>query len=199
MRPGTQTAFRDVTLSFALVLAVIFLLPHLPKKSELDAETKSPGTITGEILWPQEMPVDVDLWFRGPDGVNVGYNNLGGPLANLLRDDLGHVWDLLPINYEIIATRGAPPGEYQFSIYYFRGDISPVPVEFVVTKKTSPSDTTVLFRKTAQLKFMTQEITLVRFELNAKGELIYESVNEIHRPIARARILGGPDYNEGTP
>ncbi len=188
MRPSTQTTFRDVTLSLALVFAVVFLLPHRPQEAaKAEAEDKSPGMVTGEIVWPEGMNVDVDLWFRGPDGVAVGYNNLGGPMANLLRDDLGNVWDLLPINHEIIATRGMPPGEYQFNVHYYRGDVSPVPVLFVATKK-GPKDSgrQEIVSKKVELKFMTQEITVVRFVLDKDGGIVVGSVNNIHREIARA-------------
>ena len=196
MRPGTQTAFRDVTLSFALVMAVVFLLPHLPKHAERDTDARPPGTIMGEIVWPEGMNVDVDLWFRGPDGVAVGYNNLGSPTANLLRDDLGGLFDFLPINHEIIATRGAPPGEYQFSVHYFRGDISPVPVQFVVTKRRAAGPAAVILQKRVELKFMTQEITVVRFSLDVAGDVVIGSMNEIHRPIAR---VGGSGSGETSP
>ena len=157
-----------------------------------EAEAKSPGMVTGEIVWPEGMNVDIDLWFRGPDGVAVGYNNLGGPIANLLRDDLGRPWDLLPINYEIIATRGMPPGEYQFNVHYFRGDVSPVPVSFVVTKQGpgDPERKTVVSR-TVELKFMTQEITVVRFVLDKDGGVVVGSVGSVHKPIARIGGDGG--------
>ena len=187
MRPSTQTTFRDVTLSLALVFAVVFLLPHRPQDAEkTEAEAKSPGMVTGEIVWPEGMEVDVDLWFRGPDGVAVGYNNLGGPIANLLRDDLGRNWDLLPINHEIIATRGMPPGEYQFNVHYYRGDVSPVPVTFVAMKK-GPKDAarTEVARRKVELRFMTQEITVVRFTLDRDGGVVVGSVGSIHRPIVR--------------
>ena len=198
MRPGTQTAFRDVTLSFALVMAVVFLLPHLPKQAERERDTRNPGAVTGQITWPDGMAVDVDLWFRGPDGVAVGYNNLGGPIANLLRDDLGSVWDFLRINHEIIATRGAPPGEYQFNIYYFRGDIAPVPVRFEVRKQTGNEPATVLYQRTVDLKFMTQEITMVRFSLDTGGWVVPNSLNQVHRPIATIGVgSGAPGH--GTP
>ena len=187
MRPSTQTTFRDVTLSLALVFAVVFLLPHRPEDAaKTEAEAKSPGTVVGEIVWPEGMEVDIDLWFRGPDGVSVGFNNPGGPVANLLRDDLGRRWDFLPLNHEIIATRGAPPGEYQFSVYYYRGDISPVEVKFVVSKVGRGRNREVVQQKTVKMEFMTQEITLVRFVLDRNGEGVIGARNEVHRAIARA-------------
>ena len=187
MRPSTQTTFRDVTLSLALVFAVVFLLPHRPEEAKkTESETRSPGTVTGEIVWPDDMNVDIDLWFRGPDGVAVGFNNLGSPTANLLRDDLGRSWDFLPINHEIIATRGAPPGEYQFNVHYYRGDVSPVPVLFTVTKR-GPHEYArqEIVSKRVELKFMTQEITVVRFMLDKNGNVVVGSVGNIHRPIAK--------------
>lgn len=186
MRPGTSTTFRDVTLSFALVMAVVFLLPHLPERAKVENDAKSPGTVVGEITWPEGMEVDIDLWFRGPDGVNVGYNNPGSPTANLLRDDLGRAWDFLPINHEIIATRGAPPGEYQFNVYYYRGDISPVEVKFEATKINALGVREKIAAKTVNMRFMTQEITLIRFVLDKNGDVVIGSRNDVHRVIARA-------------
>ena len=71
-----------------------------------------------------------------------------------------------------------------------------MPVKFEVRKQTGNEPATVLYQRTAELRFMTQEITMVRFSLDAGGWIVPSSLNQVHRPIATIGV--GPS-GHGTP
>ena len=85
------TVFRDVLMLalIGFVAMVIMLLPHLSRKKDEAKEAPTPGNVVVELHWPDELPVDVDLWVQAPGDVPVGFWNQGSRYFNLLRDDLG--------------------------------------------------------------------------------------------------------------
>ena len=88
---SSGTVFRDVLMLalIGFVAMVIMLLPHISKPQEETSEHTPPGNVVIEMHWPDELPVDVDLWVQGPNDVPVGFWNQGSQYFNLLRDDLG--------------------------------------------------------------------------------------------------------------
>ena len=62
------TVFRDVLMLalIGFVAMVVMLLPHLSKNKEETEEHRSPGNVVVEIHWPDDLPVDVDLWVQAP-------------------------------------------------------------------------------------------------------------------------------------
>ena len=188
-----NTVFRDViTLALCgFVAIVVLLLPHLnpPVKAAATESIAAPGNVIVEARWPDDMDTDVDLWVQAPGDVPVGYSNKGGLIFNLLRDDLGKFGDATEVNYEVSYSRGVPPGEYTVNVHLYRNPENryPVPVTVVVSTKTGPdaSARQILSTK-VELRREGEELTALRFQLNASGGLVADSVNHVFRPLRSA-------------
>jgi hypothetical protein len=131
------TVFRDVLMLalIGFVAMVIMLLPHISKTHEETEEHRPPGNVVVEMHWPDELPVDVDLWVKAPNDVPVGFWNQGSQYFNLLRDDLGMEGDASSRNYEVSYSRGIIPGEYVVNVHMY-GKVPAgvvVPVRIVVS------------------------------------------------------------------
>ena len=61
---SSATLFRDVImLALAgFVTLVMLLLPHINPKAIAEDTAKSPGNMTVELRWPDDINADVDLW-----------------------------------------------------------------------------------------------------------------------------------------
>ncbi len=185
------TVFRDVILLalIGFVAMVIMLLPHVrPVKTKTD-EHRAPGNVIVEMQWPNDLPVDVDLWVKAPREVPVGYWNQGGQTFTLRRDDLGIEGDATDRNYEVSYSRGIPPGEYIVNVHMYgplsRGDT--VPVSIVVSVKKWLEDTRQLLATTVKLERHGQEETAFRFRLTSEGDLVEGSVSTLRRPLITGR------------
>ena len=121
---SSGTVFRDVLMLalIGFVAMVIMLLPHISKTQDETDEHTPPGNVVIEMHWPDELPVDVDLWVQAPNDVPVGFWNQGSQYFNLLRDDLGKTLDLSSINHESAYSRGVAPGEYIINAHLYRSD-----------------------------------------------------------------------------
>jgi hypothetical protein len=183
------TVFRDVImLALAgFVAMVILLLPHLnPKGEDAQASTEPPGNVIVEVRWPDELDTDVDLWVEAPGDIPVGYSNKGGAIFNLLRDDLGRKADATDLNYEVSYSRGIAPGEYTINVHLYRNSarVLPVPVTVVTSIKTSPSERArQLLASKVELGREGQELTVYRFRLSERGDLVPGSVHSLQRDL----------------
>ena len=187
---ATSTVFRDV-LMLALVgfvAMVIMLLPHLTKAKREDREHFAPGNVIVEIHWPNEMPVDVDLWVQAPGDSPVGFYNPDGHFFNLLRDDLGSEGDASAQNYEVSYSRGLAAGEYTVNVHMYgalpAGMI--VPVKVVVSVREKYEDLRQILETEVTLKRHNQEETAFRFQLTGQGSLVPDSVTTLRRKIVTA-------------
>ena len=187
---ATGTVFRDVLMLtlVGFVAMVIMLLPHVKKAEERSAEHRSPGNVVVEIHWPNDLPVDVDLWVQAPDDVAVGFFNQGSRFFNLLRDDLGMEGDATEQNYEVSYSRGIPAGEYTVNVHMY-GAVpagTGVPVRVVVSVRQLYDDLRQILETKVTLKRRNQEETAFRFKLTSTGELIEGSVNTLRRRLVTA-------------
>lgn len=185
----TGTVFRD-TIMLALagfVALVILMLPHLnPKAAKTAENTEPPGNVIIEARWPNEIDTDVDLWVQAPGDIPVGYSNKGGAVFNLLRDDLGQRADATKMNYEVSYSRGVSPGEYTINVHLYRNiaRVTPIPVTIVASvKKTVQESARQLLATKVELRREGQELTVFRFRLDERGDLVPGSVNSLQRPI----------------
>jgi hypothetical protein len=185
----TGTVFRD-TIMLALagfVALVILMLPYLnPKQTKSAENTEPPGNVIIEARWPDDLDSDVDLWVQAPGDVPVGYSNKGGVIFNLLRDDLGHRADATQMNYEVTYSRGIPPGEYTVNLHLYRNvaRVSPIPVTIVASVKRSVQESArQLLATHIDLTREGQELTVFRFNLDEKGNLVPGSVTSLQRPL----------------
>lgn len=186
------TVFRDVILLALLgfVAIVILMLPHLNPPTVAREAVQPPGNVVVEVRWPDEIDADVDLWVEAPGDVPVGYSNKGGRIFNLLRDDLGHTGDASGLNYEVAFTRGTPAGAYTVNLHLYRNSSGLLPVAAVVAvsvKSESDRPLRPIARERAELVRVGQELTAVRFSLDASGRLVPGSVHRLERPLRSAQ------------
>ncbi len=190
----TGTVFRD-TIMLALagfVALVILMLPYLnPEQTKTAENTEPPGNVIVEVRWPDELDTDIDLWVQAPVYVPVGYSNKGGVVFNLLRDDLGRRADATKMNYEVTYSRGLPPGEYVVNLHLYRNmsHKSPIRVTVVASvKKSAQESARQLVASEVNLRREGQELTVFRFRLNERGDLVPGSVNSLNRPLRSAKV-----------
>ena len=180
--------FRDLLMNMllGLVALVIIALPSINPPA-VDAQgAKQPGQMVITAAWP-EGPTDVDLWVNGPgEPVAVGYSNRDGKLFNLLRDDLGRDGDALPLNYENVYSRGLPAGEYTVNLHAYSGEY-PVPVAMEIRFGAVGDQPRLFLKKTVTLVAKGQEVTVVSFRLDAQGQVVPGSVNNVYRPLRVAK------------
>ena len=181
----TGTTFRDVILLalIGFVAMVVMLLPHIHKAKTEAEDYKPPGNVIVEMHWPDDMPYDVDLWVKAPEHEPVGFWNQGNNVLNLLRDDLGEGRDASNRNYEMIFSRGIPPGEYVVNVHMY-GPIPSgieVPVRVVVAVREKYGTTRQLLQTTVKLRYRNQEETAYRFRLTSEGDLVKGSVSTLRR------------------
>jgi hypothetical protein len=183
------TVFRDVImLALAgFVAMVILLLPHLnPRGEDAQASTEPPGNVMVEMRWADELDTDVDLWVEAPGDIPVGYSNKGGAIFNLLRDDLGRKADATDLNYEVVYSRGIPPGEYTVNVHLYRNSarVLPIAVTVVTSVKKSPAERArQILTSKIELEREGQETTVYRFRLTEEGNLVPGSVHALQRDL----------------
>ena len=186
------TVFRDViTLALCgFVAIVVLLLPHLnpPAQASAVEGISAPGNVIVEVKWPDGRDADVDLWVQAPGDVPVGYSNKGGAIFNLLRDDLGRFGDPTNLNYEISYSRGLPPGEYVANVHLYRNaDGQPVDVEMTVSVKATVNENArPLLATTLKLRREGEELTGLRFKLDADGNLVPSSTHNLFKQLRTA-------------
>ena len=174
MTRATLTAFIDCLF---LVIFIFLLLPHNPDESRADDEPP-PGSIIVQVMWPAGMDVDVDLWVQAPGDAPVGYSNKGAKFFNLLRDDLGTMADITPINAEYAYTRGMPTGEYTVNLHYFSAKTHRGPVACAVEIRmlVGASKYALIFRREVVLQHAGDELTVQRFTLDDESAVVGQSL-----------------------
>ena len=187
---SSGTVFRDVLMLalIGFVAMVIMLLPHVSKTKEETDDHTPPGNVVFEIHWPDELPVDVDLWVQAPNDVPVGFWNQGSRYLNLLRDDLGLEDDASGRNYEITYSRGIVAGEYTVNVHMY-GKVPAgvvVPVRVIVSVKTKYDSLRQILETSVELHHRNQEETAYRFKLTEDGDLVPGSVTTLRRRLVTA-------------
>ena len=190
MDEETLTVWLDTALlmlgGFVLMTILMMTAMNPPAKASETDGVNAPGNVTVEMQWPDKLDADVDLWAQAPGDVPVGYSNKSGGVFNLLRDDLGKAQDMTDYNYEVAYTRGAPAGEYVVNVHMYRGiNVSyPIPVKLTVNVKHDAEKTaTSLATTTVELRKPNQELTALRFRLDAAGQLVPGSINSLFKPL----------------
>ncbi len=192
----TGTVFRDVLMLalIGFVAMVIVIIPHISESKQRDDEHRSPGNIVVEIHWPDDLPVDVDLWVQGPNDVPVGFFNQNSELFNLLRDDLGTDGDATQLNYEVSYSRGIKAGEYIVNVHMY-GPVPSgivVPVTVVVSVRQKYDTLRQILTTDINLERRNQEETAFRFTLTGTGELVPGSVTTLRRRLVTVPSLWKP-------
>lgn len=181
-------AFRDILflMVFSLVVVIFlltFLINPVPKPDDVPLRTQ----ILIEATWPSGTGYDVDLWGMGPDAVPVGWGIYeAGPSLNLERDDRGKINDTSALNYEWMSIRSPDPGEYVINIHLYNEYKEPLPVP-VKVRVTGKGDIGEIYETEILLTRRKEEVTVVRFTLDADGKLVDDSVHNLHRSILTHR------------
>jgi hypothetical protein len=189
-----NVSFRDMLflLVFAYLVIGAVALAHVRKEAREDTAGKPPpGNVTVEIHWDDKIDADVDLWVEGPGDVPVGYSNKNGIIFNLVRDDLGHAAEPIPMNFEVAYARGFWPGEYVVNAHLYRSMDHRFPIEVTAMVTVTGTDgvSRKLLQSKAELTYVGQESTIFRFKLDEKGAMVAGSLNRIHKPL-RAAFMG---------
>jgi hypothetical protein len=186
-------SFRDVMLGIvgllAAIVIILILQPKEPDKAAEDAE-RARGNIRVEVMWPDNMNIDIDTWGKAPNLPAVGYSNRNGVVLNLVRDDLGNYADISNRNYEVMFSRGLPQGEWVFNIHWFSNASRVISVPVTVLITITKDDTSGAKDKPQQvvattltLRNVGQEITVIRFTLDEDGDLLTDSMTSLFKPI----------------
>ena len=178
-----DVVFRDVILLAltGFISMVILLIPFINPPTEEESSSTPPGNVIVELFWDDKRDVDIDLWVQAPDDIPVGYSNKGGLFFNLLRDDLGIYKDNSPVNYEVSYSRGISDGVYIANVHLYREDkapFKPILAELLVSVVDPDSNKRKqILRTSKKLEEIGKEITVFQFELNKKGKLNKNSIN----------------------
>ena len=178
-----DVVFRDVILLAltGFISMVILLIPFVNPPTEEESSSTPPGNVIVELFWDDKRDVDIDLWVQAPDDIPVGYSNKGGLFFNLLRDDLGIYKDNSPVNYEVSYSRGISDGVYIANVHLYREDkapFQPIIAELLVSVVDPDSNKRrQILRTSKKLEEIGKEITVFQFELDKKGNLNNNSIN----------------------
>ena len=171
--PFTDLIF-NILLGFVLLffISILFINP-ITKLGNVNLKAEYIITID----WPDNLPDDIDLWVRDPNGEIVSYLNKDAGWLHLDRDDRGIINDrvkigdqelVYPLNREVVTLRGLIPGEYTVNVFLYEHESKrPVDVKLTI-EKVNPSLRLVYFNSIS-LPSKDTEITIARFNLNQKG------------------------------
>ena len=171
--PFTDLIF-NILLGFVLLffISILFINP-ITKLGNVNLKAEYIITID----WPDNLPDDIDLWVRDPNGEIVSYLNKDAGWLHLDRDDRGIINDkvkigdqelIYPLNREVVTLRGLIPGEYTVNVFLYEHESKrPVDVKLTI-EKVNPSLKLVYFNSIS-LPSKDTEITIARFNLNQKG------------------------------
>jgi len=190
MDEETLTVWLDTALlmlgGFILMTVLLMSVMNPPAQSSESDGVPAPGNVIVEAQWGDKLDADVDVWVQAPGDVPVGYSNKSGRVFNLLRDDLGRAQDMTDYNYEVAYSRGTPAGEYVVNIHMYRGvNVAyPIAVKVVASvKQDATAAGTPLVSTTVEMRRDNQEVTALRFRLDAQGNLIVGSVNSLFKEL----------------
>lgn len=160
--------------TFLFLIAVMFVNPQARKGS---VDLKAEYIIS--VTWPDHLPDDIDIWVEDPHGAIVSYVRKDVAWLHLDRDDRGEVNDTImvdgkeviyPINQEVVTIRGIIQGEYVVNLNYYKASGEGPFDALVKVEKVNPTLKTIYVQKVPMVE-ENQEVTVVRFTLDAAGEL----------------------------
>ena len=170
--------FTDLLFNILLGFVFLFFLTILfinPITKLGNVNLKAEYIIT--VDWKDNLPDDIDLWVRDPNGEIVSYLKKDAGWLHLDRDDQGIINDkivinnkevIYPINREVVTLRGIIPGEYSVNLYLYEHESGkPIDVKLII-EKVNPSLKLVFFNNVS-LKEKDTELTIAKFRLDSVG------------------------------
>ena len=186
-KPNNFDPFTDLLFNILLGFTFLFFITILfinPISKLGNVNLKAEYIIT--VDWQDDLPDDVDIWVQDPNGEIVSYLKKDAGWLHLDRDDQGIINDVVvinnkeviyPINREVVTLRGIIPGEYIVNLYLYEHK-SKEPVEAkIIIEKVNPSLKLVYFNN-AVLETKDTELTIARFNLDAKGDFTIGSLQK---------------------
>lgn len=175
------TTLSIIILDLFLCLLVIFMVQAAPPPKSV-ANHDDPAFVKIELRWDNAVDADVDLWAIAPgESQAVGYTNKQGLELSLQRDDLGHSATKDSQNYELIDAYGYYAGEWVVNahLYRYRSGPMPVNVHLVVSRRHPGGNWEVIVDVKAPIVAQGDELTVARFQMDAKGDVVPGSVNNL--------------------
>lgn len=173
----TPILVRDLLMNMLLGLTalVVLVLAQINPIAKSTETIKPPGDIAVLMCWAPG-PTDIDLWLGAPGDKSVGYSRKTGTVWALLRDDMGIVNDVSPINCESAFARATPAGEYVVNIHgYSLPETIPIHIEISLSGRLLVSTNLDLKPK--------QERTVVRFTLDGQGTIVSGSQSIVFKEL----------------
>ena len=181
--PFTDLLFNTL-LGFSLLffISIIFMNP-IARMGNINFKAEYIITVT----WPDHQPDDLDIWVQDPNGNLLSYRDSNVGWLHLDRDDQGDLNDTVmingvetvyPINQEVVTIRGIVSGEYVVNLQYYKSTTGQPVTATVKIEKVNPSLKVVYVDKLT-LQKEDDEKTVLRFELDAKGEVV--GINHVPR------------------
>lgn len=172
--------FSDLLFNTLIGVVLMFVLAYIsinPKAKTGVIDAKAEFMITA--TWPDNNPNDVDTWVEDPGGNRVWFRSREAGMMHLDRDDRGLANDSIivdgkeivnPLNQEVVTIRGFMPGEYTVNVHYYESkNKEPVPITVSVVKVNPRA--VIVFNGSTTLQRVADEATLVRFRVDALGEV----------------------------
>lgn len=187
--PGFSWAYRDMLTTLMIVFMALGLYAIIALIETKKLEGVQPGQLYVEMDWKVGSYTDMDVWTQTPEDEPVGYARPAGKNCDLLRDDLGLGQDKTSHAIELLVCRDPIPGSYLINVmaYQFHGPLSqkefPMEVTVKILKSVPKGKMKELYTKTVIIDHVGQEITVVRFDLDDKQEIIEGSVNDVPKMI----------------
>ena len=188
--PFTDLLFNTL-LGFTLLffISIIFMNP-IARLGNINY--KAEYIIT--VIWPENQPDDIDLWVQDPYQETVSYLQKEAGWLNLDRDDRGDLNDTVmingekvvhPINQEVVTIRGIISGEYIVNLHYYESQSKNPVTASVKIEKVNPV-LRLVFIDQVVLEKVDDEKTILRFELDGKGEIV--GMNRLHKILTPYRL-----------
>ncbi len=173
--PFTDLLFNTL-LGFSLLffISIIFMNP-IAKLGNVNLKAEYIITVT----WPDDQPDDLDIWIQDPNQNLLSYRDSDVGWLHLDRDDQGDLNDkvmingvekVYPINQEVVTIRGIVSGQYIVNLQYYKTTTQKPVTATVKIEKVNPSLKLVYVDKVT-LEKEDDELTVLRFELDANGEV----------------------------
>lgn len=178
----SQWGMLDILYIMLIGFMVMFFIAiqHMnPVQKEVHADPKAEFQII--LTWQDDHKSDVDLWVQDPTGAKVSFRDKEVNLMHLDRDDLGQSSDvmmmpdtgkiiMLELNREVVSLRGIVPGWWTVNVHLYSHEDSRPARAHVEVQKVNPYK--VLDVHNVVLSKKGDEVTVVRFKISAKGELL---------------------------
>ncbi len=181
--PFTDLLFNTL-LGFSLLffISIIFMNP-IAKLGNVNFKAEYIITVT----WPDNQPDDIDIWVQDPNQNLLSYRDSDVGWLHLDRDDQGDLNDKImidgvetvyPINQEVVTIRGIVSGQYIVNLQYYKSTTGKPVTATVKIEKVNPSLKAVFVDKVTLLN-EDDEVTVLRFDLDARGEV--SAINHLQK------------------